>query len=158
LPDRNSLAVVIKNWLHSLKTVVAHGPVLPRRRADREPHIGEYGTKTNAICDLSQIPASVRDEAITASPRRCRKQEVLLPVSFQHPVAGCGNLGTILLEAGQNYEIALVYDWTAETLNIARAGFLLFRCATLLGDGCGRNRQRQQDKCQERFMHRVPSF
>ena len=62
---------------------------------------------------------SVRDEAITASPRRCRKREVLLPVVFQHFIACLGNPGTILLEAGQNYEIALVYDWTAIALNIA---------------------------------------
>jgi hypothetical protein len=48
--------VVIENWLHSLKMVDSHGPVLPRMRADREPHIGEYDTKTNAICDFSQIP------------------------------------------------------------------------------------------------------
>jgi hypothetical protein len=57
LPDRNSLAVVIENWLHSLKTVASHGPVLPRMHTDREPHIGEYDTKTNAICDFSQIAA-----------------------------------------------------------------------------------------------------
>jgi hypothetical protein len=57
LPDRNSLAVVIENWLHSLKTVDPHGTVLPRMGADREPHIGEYDTKTNAICNFSQIPA-----------------------------------------------------------------------------------------------------
>jgi hypothetical protein len=88
---------------------------------------------------------SVRDETIIASPRRCRKRGVLLPVVFQHFIACLGNLGTILLEAGQNYEVTLVYDGTAEALNIAVAGFLLFRCATLLGDGCGRNRQ--QDKC-----------
>jgi hypothetical protein len=60
LPDRNSLAVVIENWLHSLKMVDSHGPVLPRMRADREPHIGEYDTKTNAICDFSQVPAACR--------------------------------------------------------------------------------------------------
>ena len=28
----------------------------PRMRMDREPHIGEYVAKTNAICDCSQIP------------------------------------------------------------------------------------------------------
>jgi hypothetical protein len=27
----------------------------PRMRMDREPHIGEYAAKTNAICDCSQI-------------------------------------------------------------------------------------------------------
>jgi hypothetical protein len=25
-------------------------------RSDREPHIGEYDAKTNAICGFSQIP------------------------------------------------------------------------------------------------------
>jgi hypothetical protein len=25
-------------------------------RMDRDPHIGEYDTKTNAICDFSQMP------------------------------------------------------------------------------------------------------
>ena len=27
-------------------------------RNDRKPHIGEYDTKTNAICGFSQIPAT----------------------------------------------------------------------------------------------------
>ena len=27
-------------------------------RIDREPHIGEYDAKTNAICDFSQIPTA----------------------------------------------------------------------------------------------------
>jgi hypothetical protein len=49
--------VVIENWLHSLETEAAHGPALPRTGADREPRIREYDTKTNAICDFSQIPA-----------------------------------------------------------------------------------------------------
>jgi hypothetical protein len=30
----------------------------PRMRTDREPHIGEYAAKTNAICDCSQIPVT----------------------------------------------------------------------------------------------------
>jgi hypothetical protein len=38
--------------------VASHGWLLPRMRADRKPHIGEYDTKTNAICDFSQIPAA----------------------------------------------------------------------------------------------------
>jgi hypothetical protein len=39
-----------------LKTEAAHDPARPRTGADREPQIGEYDTKTNAICDFSQIP------------------------------------------------------------------------------------------------------
>jgi hypothetical protein len=50
LPDRNWLALVIDNWLYSLETVASHGPALPRMRMDREPHIGEYDVKTNAVC------------------------------------------------------------------------------------------------------------
>jgi hypothetical protein len=30
----------------------------PRMRMDREPHIGEYDAKTNAICDFSQTPVA----------------------------------------------------------------------------------------------------
>jgi len=84
---------------------------------------------------------------------------VLLPVILEHLVAGTGNLGTVLLKAGQNHKITVIDYLAAEALNIARAGFLLFGCATpLLGDGPGGNQQRQQDERQERFLHRVPSF
>jgi hypothetical protein len=31
--------------------------LLPAKRTDREPHIGEYDVKTNAICDATLIPA-----------------------------------------------------------------------------------------------------
>jgi hypothetical protein len=62
----------------------------------------------------------------------------LLPVVFQHLVAGRGQLGTILLKASQNGEIALIDHVPAEALNIARASLLLFRRpAALLGDGAG---------------------
>jgi hypothetical protein len=125
-------------------------------RADREPHIREYDTKTNAICDFSQIPAA--SGASRLNSLAATLPGVLLPVVFQHLIACRRNPGTILLKAGQNREITLIYDRAAEAMNIARAGFLLVRCATLLGDGPGGNRQRQQDKYQERFMHRVPSF
>src|ERR1700692_4773637 len=52
LPDRSSLALVIGNWLHSLKQWFRVRRNGPRTRRDREPHIGEYDTKTNAICDV----------------------------------------------------------------------------------------------------------
>ena len=61
-----------------------------------------------------QRPGRGHNSLVAALP-----ETVLLPVSFQHSVAGHRNPGTILLQAGQNYEIALVYDWTAIALNIA---------------------------------------
>ncbi|MDP1868140.1 MAG: hypothetical protein Q8L13_17620, partial [Bradyrhizobium sp.] len=61
--------------------------------------------------------------------------------------------------AGQNGEVALIDDRTAEALNVARTGRLLFRraAALLLGDGGGRNRYRQQCECKEKFTHHLPS-
>src|ERR1700676_5044629 len=35
---------------YSLETVASHRPAPPRMRLDREPHIGEYDVKTNAVC------------------------------------------------------------------------------------------------------------
>jgi hypothetical protein len=62
---------------------------------------------------------------------------VLLAVVFQHLIAGNGQLRTMLLEASQNGEIALIDHRTAVTLNVARAGGLLLgrAAALLLGDG-----------------------
>ena len=68
---------------------------------------------------------------------------ILLPVVFQHLIACRTQLGTILLKAGQNDQIALIYQRTAVALNIARASLLLLRCTAtllLLGDGPGGNR------------------
>ena len=48
LPDRSSLALIMKSWLHSLETMAESPTVLPRMRTDRKPHIGEYDPKTNA--------------------------------------------------------------------------------------------------------------
>jgi hypothetical protein len=36
--------------------VISLAAAIPRMRWDREPHIGEYDAKTNAGCDISQIP------------------------------------------------------------------------------------------------------
>src|ERR1700739_1951435 len=122
LPDRNSLAVVIENWLHSLKTVVAHGPVLAHACRSRTPYRG-IRYQNQCYMRFIAIPAASGTRWKTASPRRCRKREVLLPVVFQHLIACHGNPRAILLEAGQNYEITLIYCRAAEALNIARAGF-----------------------------------
>src|ERR1700676_3385950 len=84
----------------------------------------------------------------------------LLSVVLQHLIAGLGQLGTILLQAGQNGEIALIDDRTAEALNVARTSRLLLRSSAallLLGEGTGGKRQRQQGECYEKFLHRVPS-
>jgi hypothetical protein len=39
--------------------VSSHAAAIPRMRIDREPHIGEYDAKTNAVaaCDFSQGPS-----------------------------------------------------------------------------------------------------
>lgn len=64
---------------------------------------------------------------------------VLLPVIFEHLIAGWGQLGTILLKTSQNGEVALIYHLAAVALHIARTSrLLLCRAATLLlGDGAG---------------------
>lgn len=108
-----------------------------RMRTDRKPHIGEYEAKTNAIGGFSQAPA-------VAEPGRnpARKRPLadvgaaLLAVVFQHLIAGLGQFGTILLQTGQNGEIALIDHRTAVALNVARTSRLLFRgaAALLLGD------------------------
>ena|SRR6267142_4613563 len=84
----------------------------------------------------------------------------LLLVVFQHLGAGRTQLGTIFLKASQDGEIALIDDGAAELLDIAVASLLLLgrAAARRFGDGTGGNRYRQQDKCQEKITHRVPSF
>src|SRR5207302_4486468 len=95
-------------------------------------------------------------------PRRGLREAsaALLPVVFQHLIAGRGQLGTMFLKAGQNGEVALLDHRAAEALNVARTSRLFLRraAALLLCDGAGGNRLRQQEECQERFMHSVPSF
>jgi hypothetical protein len=86
-------------------------------------------------------------------------RESLLPVTCQNLVAGRGQLRAILLKARQNDEIALVNQRAAKALDVARASFLLIRrAATLLRDGAGRKRYRQQRERKEKFSHCVPSF
>jgi hypothetical protein len=64
---------------------------------------------------------------------------VLLPVVFEHLIAGLRQLRTILLKASQNREVTLIYHFAAVALYIARTGRLLFcrAAALLLGDGAG---------------------
>src|SRR5580692_1707838 len=52
LPDRNSLAVVISNWLLHLSGQVGPNAAILRAREGIDiPHIGEYVAKTNAVCE-----------------------------------------------------------------------------------------------------------
>jgi len=84
-----------------------------------------------------------------------------LPVVFQHLIATRGQLGTVLLQAGENGEIALIDYGTTVALHVAGAGLLFIgrpAARLLLGDGIRRNRGRQQEKSQESFTHRIPSF
>jgi hypothetical protein len=106
-------------------------------------HIGEDAAKTNAVYAL---------------PRSGEAR--LLPVALEHLVAGRGYLGAILLQAGQDDEIALIDHGTAETLHVARTGFLFLRrtAALSLGKGFGGSGKRQQSKSQESYTHRSPSF
>ncbi|PJG57042.1 hypothetical protein CVM73_01110 [Bradyrhizobium forestalis] len=83
----------------------------------------------------------------------------LLVVVLQDLVAGLRDLGPILLQAGQDGEIALVDDRTAELLHIAGAGLLLGVGATpLLGERRRRKGCRQQGESDEKLTHCIPSF
>src|SRR5882757_3599018 len=90
---------------------------------------------TNQDCNRAEIGPMQRLTGVT-----CR----LLPVVLEHLIAGRGDLGTILLQARQNGEIALVDDRTAETLHVAGTCLLLVRrsAALLLGEVIRRNRDR----------------
>src|SRR5437764_14502212 len=165
LPDRSSLALVIEKWLLRWKHWSKTPAALPRRRTDREPHIGEYDPKTNAIGGSSQPPAG-----LNASPRGPARRlpdsawSLLRTVLLEHLVTSHAQFGTMLLKAGQNGEIALIDHRTAVALDIASTGRLLLRGAAALrlrlglADCTGTNAYRQQDDCHGKFEHHVPSF
>jgi hypothetical protein len=157
LPDRSSLALVIKNWLHSS----GHGELVRPRNLrmpiGRKPHIGEYANKTN-VPPIARTRCRGQIKPLQAPQRRLLDvRAVLLSVVSQHLIAGLGQFWTMLLKASQNREVALIDQRAAKALDIARASLLLVwrAAALLLGDGPGGHRQ--QDKCQEKFTHRVPS-
>lgn len=123
----------------------------------RQPHIGEYATKTNAIRAHRRRPAAPWN-----GRRRAFEEgflRLLLTVTDKDLIAGLGQLGPVLLQAVQNGDVAVVHHRTAEFLNVMGTGFLLLgRSAVLLllGHSPGRNRQRQQGGNEERFTHCVP--
>jgi hypothetical protein len=127
---------------------------------DRGPHIGEYVAKTNAIRDFSHTPAAPNQAENGPEGGNGRMRCRLLPVVFQHLIAGFGQFRTILLKAGQNGEITLIYHGTAVALYVARTSCLLLRSAAalLLGHRTGGNGYRQQGQGEEKLMHCVPSL
>src|ERR1700712_3645466 len=159
LPDRSSLALVIRNRLSAEKI----GFSWRWAAADAAgPHAPYRGIRLQNQCYR-------RWRAVRPWPDRCwcrlqarfadAKCPALLAVVLQHHVASLGQLGAVLLQAGENSEVALIDHRTAVTLNIPGTGRLLLgRSATLLRDGGGGDRQGQQDQSQERFVHSVPSF
>src|ERR1700759_2022063 len=85
----------------------------------------------------------------------------LLPVVFQHLIARLAYFRTIVLQTGQDGEIALIDHRAAEALHVARAGLLLLRRTTArllaLGHRNAGNGNRHQRECEKKLVHRVPS-
>jgi hypothetical protein len=104
--------------------------------------------------------------AARSPPRRDASiQARLLAVVLQHLIAGLGDLGAILLQAGQNGEVTLIDHGATVLLHVTRTGFLLFDGAAallalpgLLCERRVRKRKRQQGESKKIFTHRVPSF
>ena len=106
----------------------------------------------------SEITGPRADHAETG-PNPTALKGRLLTVVGQHLVAGFSQLRTVLLQTSQNDEVALVHQRSAKTRDVARARFLLiWRATALLGDGAGRDRNRQQRERKENFSHCVLSF
>src|SRR5256885_7671731 len=88
---------------------------------------------------------------------RCYIDRSLLPVADQHVAARGGELWTVFLEASQNGKIALIHQLAAETMHV-RCASLLVLVRAAMRKGASRNRDRQQDECQEDFVHCDCSF
>jgi hypothetical protein len=85
----------------------------------------------------------------------------LLAVADQNGVTGLGDFRAVLLQAGQNDEIALIHDLATELLHVARTGSLFLRGAAALGllrEGAGRRCHQEHGGDQGKFKHRRPSF
>ena len=83
----------------------------------------------------------------------------LLAVVLQYLVAGGGNPRPVLLQAGEDREVALVDDAAAVPLNIAVAGCLLLRRAATLGLyrllGESRRSGGDESKSQDKLAHLI---
>src|SRR4051794_11251987 len=110
LPDLRSLALLIELLLRHWSC--AGG-------AER-PHIGEYAGKTNAFAGCKGCnPPSIEGAGRKASGGRFARKRRLLAVVLQHLVAGCRDLGAVLLQAGEDREVTLVDDGAAVALDVA---------------------------------------
>src|SRR5207302_8648609 len=113
--------------------------------------------KTNPVCRW--LPYRIRARKGGPGSAFVGQRPSLLVVVLQDLVAGLRDLGPVLLEAGQDGEIALIDDRTAELLHIARAGLLLgVRATPLLGRRRGGKGCRQQGESDEKLTHCIPSF
>src|SRR4051812_18262964 len=106
-PDRNSLALVIRETCYI-------GPKSGRRRSfthatgSRAPYRG-IRRQNQCYLGYQAMPPRRPTTPETGLARRLTEVNVaLLPVVLQHLVAGRRNLGAILLQAGQDGEIALI--------------------------------------------------
>src|SRR6266702_184189 len=143
LPDRNSLAEVIEGW----STIVGTGWIFcPHRLAPAVPPRPPYrGIRPQNQSCLSMAALRIRPQKAVQDPPFVGQRPSLLVVVLQDLVAGLGNLGPVLFEAGQDGEIALVDDRTAELLHIAGAGLLLgVRATPLLGERSRRKGGRRE--------------
>ncbi|BAC48265.1 bll3000 [Bradyrhizobium diazoefficiens USDA 110] len=112
----------------------------------------------NQSC-LSKAALRIRPEKGGPGAALVGQWPSLLVVVLQNLVAGLRDLGPVLLQAGQDGEIALIDDRTAELLHIARAGLLLGVRATPLLGKCRRGKgRRQQGESDEKLTHCIPSF
>ena len=147
-PDRSSLALVIgigcTCWTWPFRRLGFENTGMQDR--SRTPYMGNSRAKPMLSPYLRSRTTAVRIRNRPGGP--CRKRsfdfiegKILLPVACQHLAARGGQLWTILLQARQNDEIALIHQWTAKPLHVARTGLLLGRrTATLLLSDCsGRN-------------------
>jgi hypothetical protein len=82
----------------------------------------------------------------------------LLAVVLQYQIARLADLGAILLQAGQNGEIALIDNLAAIAFDIARTGRLFLRgAAALLGhSNASRGNDRKQGESEKKLLHCVP--
>src|ERR1700758_1247024 len=119
-PDRHSLALVISLRL-AMSGLLMHR-TCRHACGTYMPHIGETAGKTNAIRRHEQAPATPGKWAVTGFDRYLG---LLLPVVGQNLVAGLGQLGTVLLKAVQNDEVAVIHHRATVFLHVVGTGLLL---------------------------------
>jgi hypothetical protein len=82
----------------------------------------------------------------------------LLAVVLEHLGAGLRKLLPILLQAGEDGEVALIDHGATMPLHVTGASLLLVRVAPMLREGRRGERERGQGDYQEKSTHRIPSY